>query len=58
MNGIIGGLFLAWVLTWFNVDRIIIDGINELFALSISTAGYYVLFAIIGFISNVVSDRK
>ena len=58
MNGIIGGLFLAWVLTWFNVDRIIIDGINELFAMSISKAGYYVLFAIIGFIGDVASHKK
>ena len=26
MGGLIGGLFIAWILSWFGVDNIIIEG--------------------------------
>jgi hypothetical protein len=58
MGGVIGGLLLAWILSWFGVDRIIIDGVNELFKLNIGIAGYYVLFAIVGIITHVLTKRK
>lgn len=49
---------LAWILSWFGVDLVIINGINELFRLQIGVAGYYVLFALAGFISMLFARKK
>lgn len=58
MGGIVGGLIIAWILTWFKVDGIIIEGLNELFGLHIGMAGYYVIFAIIGLVCELFTRRK
>lgn len=58
MGGIIGGLIIAWILSWFGIDNIIIRGVNELFDIEISTAGYYVLFAIVGLITRLLTRRR
>ncbi len=58
MGGIVGGLVLAWILTWFRVDNIIINGVNELFGLEITRSGYYVMFALIGLIVNLLRGKK
>ncbi|MBS4534061.1 hypothetical protein GOQ29_00340 [Clostridium sp. D2Q-14] len=57
MFGILGGLLFAWLLSIIGFKGIIINGINELFGLSISMAGYYVLFGIIGFITSITTKR-
>lgn len=58
MGGIIGGLFLAWILSLFGIHNIIIAGIEDLFNVYISIPGYYVLFAIIGLITDLFAKRK
>jgi len=58
MGGVIGGLIIAWILTWFGVDNIIISGIAELFKFQIGLAGYYVLFALAGFIGEIFTKRN
>ncbi|HHU62956.1 MAG TPA: hypothetical protein GXZ32_01890 [Clostridiales bacterium] len=58
MGGIIGGLIIAWILSWLGIDSIIIRGINELFGMEISKAGYYVIFAIIGLITRLLTRRR
>lgn len=58
MGGIVGGLVLAWILTWFRVDNIIINGVNELFGLEITGSGYYVMFALIGLIVNLLRGKR
>ncbi|MDD3613307.1 MAG: hypothetical protein WAP98_06760 [Caldicoprobacterales bacterium] len=58
MGGIVGGLVLAWILTWFRVDNIIINGVNELFGLEITRSGYYVMFALIGLIVNLLRGKR
>lgn len=55
MFGIIGGLLLAWFLWILGFATVIIEGIQELFGLNISMAGYYVLFALIGLITNLIT---
>lgn len=55
MFGILGGLLLAWVLWLLGFAGVIVDGIHELFGLNISMAGYYVLFGLIGLITNLIA---
>lgn len=55
MFGIIGGLLLAWLLWILGFSDTIIRGIHELFGLNISMAGYYVLFGLIGLITNLIT---
>lgn len=47
-NGILEGLFFAWVLTWFGVEVHIIHALKELFDITITIHGYYFVFAILG----------
>jgi hypothetical protein len=58
MGGIIGGLILAWLLTWLGVEHIIISGVAEIFKIQIGIAGYYVVFAIAGFIAELFTKRR
>lgn len=53
-SGIVGGLFVAWFLSLFGVNNIIILGLHELIGITISNAGYYTIFAIIGAFSGVI----
>lgn len=43
-------LILAWILTWFNLDNILVDAINQIFNTDFTTAVYWLLFFIIGII--------
>ena len=43
-------LILAWILTWFNLDTILINAINEIFNTDFTTAVYWLLFFIMGLI--------
>lgn len=56
MFGIIGGLLIAWLLNFIGFSDVLVQGINELFGLQISIAGYYVIFAIIGLITELLSN--
>lgn len=46
------GLLVAWILSWFNIDNILIQGINELFNTNFTVAVYYLIFAVLGAIST------
>lgn len=43
-------LILAWILTWFDLDTILINAINQIFNTDFTTAVYWLLFFIIGLI--------
>lgn len=43
-------LILAWILTWFDLDTILINAINQIFNTDFTTAIYGLLFFIIGLI--------
>jgi hypothetical protein len=58
MGGIIGGLIIAWLLTWFGIENTIISGVAELFKIQIGIAGYYVVFAIAGFITELFTKHR
>jgi len=52
LEGFVGGLIIAWLLTWFRVDHIIITAIQETFKITISISQYYIVFALIGLIGG------
>ena len=47
------GLMLAWILSWFGFDRMFIQGVNELFGIQITAAGYYTAFFLVSFLGEV-----
>lgn len=49
----IGTLLLGWILTWFELDNLIIAGINQIFNKNYTTAVYWLLFFIIGLIIEI-----
>ena len=53
-GGLIVGLLVAWIGSWFGLDRLIIQGVIEFTALNITSAGYYTLFAFIGLIGGLL----
>lgn len=46
----LAALILAWILTWFDLDTILINAINQIFNTDFTTAVYWLLFFIIGLI--------
>lgn len=49
-------LIIAWILTWFSLDNLIISGINELFNTNFTVAVYWLIAFIIGAIVYI-ADR-
>lgn len=52
LKGFVGGLVVAWILSWFNVDHMIAQGLWEVFRLHISPATYYIGLGLIGLIGG------
>jgi len=51
--GFIGGLIVAWVLSLFSVDVLIIDALQPFVRdVTLNTAMYYVAFGLIGLIGG------
>jgi NhaP-type Na+/H+ or K+/H+ antiporter len=46
--GLIGGLLVGWILSWFGVDTLIINGLKQLINPNITHTAYYCIFALIG----------
>ncbi len=51
----IATLIVAWILTWFDLDKILIDGINQIFNTNYTTSVYWLMFFIVGLILFVCS---
>ena len=49
-------LILAWILTWFDIDNLIISGINELFKTDFTTAIYWLFFFVLGLIQMIFKE--
>ena len=54
IGGLIVGLFIGWVLSWFGIDIILIQGIRDLFGYSLTVQAYYVSFAVLGLLSGFI----
>jgi len=49
----VSALILAWVLSLVGFDVICVTGLNELFGLTITVAGYYVIFFLVGLLFDL-----
>ncbi len=53
----IGTLIVAWILTWFDLDELIISGINEIFNTNFTVAVYWLIAFIIAVIVCVLGNN-
>jgi len=53
LGGLVVGLVVGWIVSLFGGDVLIMNGIHELTGNSVSSAGYYTIFAIIGLLGGV-----
>lgn len=44
-------LIVAWILTWFDIDNLVIDGLNQILNTNFTTAVYWLFFFVIAVIS-------
>lgn len=51
-------MIVAWILTWFSVDDLIITGINEIFNTDFTVAVYWLVAFIIGAIICICENIK
>jgi hypothetical protein len=51
---IIGCLLFAWLLSWFDFDKIFANACNELFKWNVSTSTYYFIFFLSGVILGII----
>ena len=47
-------MILAWILSWFNLDNILIDTINQILNTNYTTAVYWLLFFAAGLIATII----
>ena len=51
-------LIVAWILTWFSIDDLIISGINEILNTDFTVAVFWLIAFIIGAIVYIVDKIK
>lgn len=56
--GIISGLLVGWILGLFGFKGVAIAGMAQLFGIKLTVLGYYFMFAILGFVSRIVSNLR
>ena len=54
----ISTMLFAWILTWFSVDTLIINEINNIFNTSFTTATYWAVFILIGIIRHFNEEKN
>lgn len=54
----LGTLVIAWILTWFNLDNLLITGINEILNTNYTVAIYWLIALVIGAIVYIISEIK
>lgn len=56
LGGFIAGLIVAWILSLFGIDHLVINSAKELLNANNSISTYYIIFAIIGLLGGAFSD--
>lgn len=49
-------MIVAWTLTWFDLDDIFVEAINQIFNTNYTVAIYWLLFLIIGLIVMLIKE--
>ncbi len=57
LGGLVVGLIVGWIVSLFGGDNLLIQGIKEITGNSITSAGYYTIFAIIGLLGGVMKRK-
>lgn len=57
LGGLIVGLIVGWFVSLFGADHLIIQGVFELTGKSITIAGYYTIFALLGLLGGALKGR-
>lgn len=57
LAGSIFGFIVGWFVSLFGGDALVIQGVYELTGKEISSAGYYIIFALLGIIGSVINNR-
>lgn len=52
LGGFIGGLIVAWILSLFGIDNMVIKSVAEVFKVGISVSTYYIAFGVVGLIGG------
>lgn len=50
----IGGLLLGWIMGLFGFKGVVIAGMAQLFGVTITSLGYYFIFAMIGLVTSLI----
>jgi cell division protein FtsX len=59
IGGFIGGFIIAWILTFFHVDSILITAIQPfVHGIVLNSADYYVAFGLIGLIGGLIETLR
>lgn len=54
----IGTFLVAWILTWFNIDNMIVDGINQIFNTDYTVVVYWLIVFALGAIVGILQEIK
>lgn len=54
LGGFISGLIVAWILSLFGVDHMLIDVIQPFTAITLTTSHYYIFFALLGALGGAI----
>lgn len=57
LSGFIGGLIVAWFLSLFGVDGMLIETIQPFTDITLTTSHYYMALAVVGQIVQMLSIR-
>lgn len=53
LGGFVGGLLVAWILSFFGVDNMLIDVIQPFTTVALNVSQYYVAFGVLGMIGGM-----
>lgn len=51
-------MLFGWILTWFSIDILVVNGINQIFNTDYNVAIYWLILFTIGIIRLVISYLK
>ena len=51
-------LIVGWILTWFDLDNILIDALNQIFETDYTVSIYWLVLFVIGAFVSIVENIK
>jgi hypothetical protein len=57
LEGFVGGLIVAWILTGFEVDLMLLEVIQPFLDIQLTESHYYILMAMIGLVGGAFGSK-